>query len=165
MKNMKQIITVVETVKINSDFDIVKLSKKVLKETLSVLKVMYDVSVSVSVVSPLKIKSINKSERHIDKITDVLSFPNIDFRKPNNFKDFIDKNYIDVSIVDLSTKTIYLGDVVINKDFAKTKYQYVLLLTHSILHLLGYDHATKKDEINMFKLQDKVLFNLKIYKE
>jgi probable rRNA maturation factor len=32
-----------------------------------------------------------------------------------------------------------------------------LLFVHGILHLLGYDHANKKEEKEMFDLQKKIL--------
>ena len=36
------------------------------------------------------------------------------------------------------------------------------LITHGILHLLGYDHIEKEDEVVMFKLQDEILDKLNI---
>jgi probable rRNA maturation factor len=31
------------------------------------------------------------------------------------------------------------------------------LATHGLLHILGYDHADKKDEKTMFALQEKIV--------
>lgn len=36
------------------------------------------------------------------------------------------------------------------------------LITHGILHLLGYDHMEKEDEVVMFGLQDEILNELEI---
>lgn len=33
----------------------------------------------------------------------------------------------------------------------------LILVAHSILHLLGYDHAEKEDEIEMFALQEEIV--------
>ncbi|MEY4418048.1 MAG: Endoribonuclease YbeY [Actinomycetota bacterium] len=33
----------------------------------------------------------------------------------------------------------------------------LILIAHSILHLLGYDHAEKEDEIEMFALQEEIV--------
>jgi probable rRNA maturation factor len=33
----------------------------------------------------------------------------------------------------------------------------LILVAHSILHLLGYDHAEKQDEIEMFALQQEIV--------
>lgn len=38
----------------------------------------------------------------------------------------------------------------------------MFLLTHGLLHLLGYDHIDKDDEKEMFSLQEKVLSSLGI---
>jgi len=33
----------------------------------------------------------------------------------------------------------------------------LILIAHSILHLLGYDHVEKEDEIEMFALQEEIV--------
>jgi probable rRNA maturation factor len=33
----------------------------------------------------------------------------------------------------------------------------LILIAHSILHLLGYDHAEKEDEVEMFALQEEIV--------
>lgn len=59
-----------------------------------------------------------------------------------------------------------LGDVVICPSVAAaqaasvghtTAEEVLLLLTHGILHLLGFDHATPEDELEMFELQRTLL--------
>ena len=59
-----------------------------------------------------------------------------------------------------------LGDVVICPSVAAaqaaavghtTAEEVLLLLTHGILHLLGFDHATTEDEKEMFELQRRLL--------
>lgn len=59
-----------------------------------------------------------------------------------------------------------LGDVVICPSVAATQAaavghttaeEVLLLLTHGILHLLGFDHATPEDEKEMFELQRTLL--------
>lgn len=158
---------------IDYGFNIELLTKKVATEVLKLEKIGYDVSFNLSLVSKAKIKKINNSERNINKETDVLSFPNIDFIKPSDFKPFVTKKTIDVSIVDLNNKTIFLGDVVICKDVMisqaklyghSIKREFSFLLTHSLFHLLGYDHMNKNEEKNMFTKQDKILDKLKIYR-
>lgn len=168
---MKQIIIFNENIKVDFGFDIEKVSKQIVKEVMLSEKVNFDISVNISLVTSKKIKTINKVERGIDKVTDVLSFPNVSFKKPANFKVYINKDYIDVSIVDLNTKTVFLGDVLINKEYVKKKSkeyghsmkrEFAFLLTHSMLHLLGYDHMKKNEETIMFKKQEKILERLKI---
>ena len=55
-----------------------------------------------------------------------------------------------------------LGDIVISPAFAaaqakkeghSVEHEIYILAVHGFLHILGYDHATKKDEKEMFALQ------------
>ena len=41
--------------------------------------------------------------------------------------------------------------------------EFAFLLTHGLLHLLGYDHIEKEDEVIMFQKQDELL-NKTIYR-
>ena len=153
------------------DFDINSLSKKIIKEILSIEKISLDVSVNISVVGLKKIRTFNCNTRGIDKPTDVLSFPNVPLKKVSDFKSIIKNKKIYNSIYDFNTKSIFLGDVVIcynkiisqsKKYYHSIKREYSFLLTHSIFHLLGYDHMKAKDEKLMFDKQEKVLSKLKI---
>lgn len=147
------------------------LSKKIIKEVLLYEKINESVSVNISIVGKNRIKTLNRVTRGIDKVTDVLSFPNIQFDNKICFNKLIkNKSYMS-QIYDYDTKSIFLGDVVIcyDKAFSQSekynhslKREFAFLLTHSILHLLGYDHMNKKDEIVMFKIQDKILNKLNI---
>ena len=117
------------------------------------------------------IRRLNRENRGIDKVTDVLSFPSIDFNKPSDFSKYVHNGKIDISILNLNNNTIFLGDVIICYDKVLSqakkynhsiKREYAFLLTHSLLHLLGYDHMNEKDENIMFEKQERVLNNLKI---
>lgn len=100
-------------------------------------------------VSNEKIKSLNKKTRGINKETDVLSFP-IQEKKLKADPD----------------GKVRLGDIIIAFDFAKTEAKklnldlnqhLLMLVVHGLLHLLGYDHNTKKEERKMFSQTDKLL--------
>lgn len=155
------------------DFDYEALSKKLLKKILEIEKIPYDISLNLSIVSPSKIKKLNKEYRNVDSTTDVLSFPNIEFKKPSCFSHFVNNGVYDVSIIDLNTKTIFLGDIVIcyqkiisqsKKYNHSIKREFSFLFVHSALHLLGYDHEIEKDEKKMFEKQELILDSLKIYR-
>lgn len=103
-----------------------------------------------------KIRSINKEYRNIDKVTDVISFALED----------------DDTFVTLPIRV--LGDIYISinkaEDQAKEyghslKRELAFLTTHGMLHLLGYDHMKKEDEIVMFEKQDKILDDLDIRRD
>lgn len=153
------------------EFDYKSLAKKITKKLFELENLNYDFSYNLSIVDKLTIKKINKENRNINKITDVLSFPNIDFKKPSSLKRYVKDDDYDVSILDLTTKTIFLGDVVMCYDKIlyqskmydhSIKREYSFLLVHSLLHLLGYDHMDIKDERKMFKKQDEILDSLNI---
>ena len=64
-----------------------------------------------------------------------------------------------------------LGDVVISTQRARlqsaeyghsVERELAFLLTHGILHLLGYDHQTKTDEENMRSCQEAILAALNL---
>lgn len=115
-----------------------------------------DAEVSVTLVDNAKIRELNAEFREIDRETDVLSFPLGD---ENGFE------------VDPDTNAILLGDIVISLEKAKSqaeeyghdfKREVAFLLTHSLFHLLGYDHMTEEEEKEMFAKQEKVLEKLGI---
>lgn len=123
-----------------------------LTKTLSYLKIKCSPIVSVSLVDEKLIHQINRDYRHIDRVTDVISFAFLD----NEDRENILKSEGDV----------VLGDIYICLDVAKRQaeeYGHSLnrelrfLFIHGLLHLLGYDHMTKEDEKIMFPLQEKIL--------
>ena len=96
-------------------------------------------------VSDEKIKMLNGTYRGIDKVTDVLSFP--------------------------EEEGTYIGDVFISIDQAtrqSLEYNHSLdreigfLVTHGYLHLLGYDHQTPEEEQLMREAQETLLKKAKL---
>ena len=93
------------------------------------------------------IHKLNKEYRNIDRETDVITFALED-----------DKTF--------NPEIRILGDVYISIDKAhsqSTEYghsflrELCFLAVHGMLHLLGYDHMKKDDEVVMFKLQEEIL--------
>lgn len=111
-----------------------------------------DAQVSVTLVDNEAIREINREHRNIDSATDVLSFP------------LGDDDSFDT---DPDTGAILLGDIVISLERAAEqareyghsfRREVAFLITHSLFHLLGYDHVnSKEDERLMFGKQEKVL--------
>ena len=127
------------------------LYNKLLKKTLSMLKISENAIMSVTFVSKEQIHYLNKTYRNIDRPTDVISFAFLD-----------DKNEIIIG----DGVPLDLGEIYICYDVAdenrKTydnslKRELCFLFVHGLLHLLGYDHMTKEDENIMFPLQEKIL--------
>ena len=98
--------------------------------------------VSVTFTDNEGIRELNKKFREIDKPTDVLSFPLLDF----------DGDCEEPPIDELISN---LGDIVISLERAKEqadefghsfKREVAFLTVHSMLHLLGYDHELGEEE-------------------
>ncbi len=126
--------------------------KDVIKAALEYEKSDVNYEISISLVNNEEIRRLNKEYRNIDKATDVLSFPLIDFKK--------DK------ICMTSDRELLLGDIVISTDKTKEqaieyghsfKKELAFLLVHGTLHLLGYDHEIKSDEDKMLARQRKII--------
>lgn len=116
-------------------------------ETEDVLNLDEDrCEISVTFVGLDEIHQLNREYRGVDRPTDVLSFP--------QFED------LDEEIPDVGE--ICLGDVVICRDKAEEQAnefghsferELVYLFTHSILHLLGYDHM-EADEKRLMRARE-----------
>lgn len=137
--------------KITLDFDVMKLIEDCAREALIEEDIEDDAEVSVMFVDNETIRELNKIHRSVDRETDVLSFPTLD---ENGFE------------VNPETNAVLLGDIVISLEKAKTqseeyghsmKRETAFLITHSLLHLLGFDHETEAEEKEMFAKQEKIL--------
>lgn len=142
----------------NFDFnnDLINLTKKVILETLKFENFTENIEISFSIVSSEEIKEINLQHRNINKETDVLSFPLLEFP----LKYALNENIITP-----------LGDIIISiekaisqaKEYGHSLEREIAFLTvHSMLHLLGYDHMNEEEEKTMFQKQDDILNKLNI---
>ncbi len=122
-----------------------------------------NIEVSVMLTDNENIRALNRDHRGIDRATDVLSFPLIEFdadRRAN------------VDTVDESENgEVMLGDIVISLERAAAQaeeYGHSLLrevgflTVHSMLHLYGYDHMEEDEEREMFSLQEKILEEMEL---
>ena len=126
-------------------------------ETLDYEGMENDAEVSVTFVDDEGIRELNKKFRNMDKPTDVLSFPLLDYEGESEepFFDELCHN---------------LGDIVISleramaqaNEFGHSFEREVAFLTaHSMLHLLGYDHElSAEDDADMRKRQNDIMERL-----
>lgn len=119
------------------------------EKTLDYLNKEKEYEISVNLVDNQTIKKINSDYRNLDKVTDVISFENLDFFEYE--------------------PVIELGDIFISVDKAleqAMEYQHSIeremsfLFVHGLLHCLGYDHLNDKEEKEMFALQEVILDGL-----
>lgn len=68
---------------------------------------------------------------------------------------------------------VYLGDVIISVEKVleqaleyghDVRRETLFLVTHGFLHLLGYDHQTPEDELEMFDEQERLLTGYKVFR-
>lgn len=142
---------------------------KVIDFALKEEEVEIKYQVSVVFVDNEEIRQINKETRAIDKATDVLSFPMLDYKDKKVYKELY-KNY-NFDITYLDEGELILGDVVLSLERAREQskeynHSYIrecsYLVVHSILHLLGYDHMEDEDKKIMRKREEEILDKLNI---
>ena len=105
----------------------------------------FDISViNIVFVDEKEMQRLNKEYRNVDDVTDVLSF-NLDA------EGFLGE--------------IYICPKYVKKTVENYEEEIIRLIVHGILHLLGFEHKTKLDDISkqkedMFVKQEKILENI-----
>ena len=149
-------------------FEAEEVAGKVIVEALDLENCPYEVSVNVLLTDDQGIHAMNKQYRGIDRPTDVLSFPNVDYENPSDFTGIEDtaEDYFDPESGELC-----LGYIVISVDkvYAQAeeyghtpRREYAFLIAHSMLHLLGYDHMEPDEAAVMEQKQEEILNRLGI---
>lgn len=114
--------------------------REAVKAALSYEGFSSDAELSVTFTDNENIRKLNKAHRNIDKPTDVLSFPIYERDEIAAMK---------------SATPVMLGDIVISLERAREQAEEIgndfltelaFLTVHSVLHLLGYDHALGEAE-------------------
>lgn len=110
-----------------------------------------NVIVDITIVDDREIRNLNCTHRGIDKVTDVLSFPMINYELGETVP---------------KTGQYVLGDIVFSYNMAVSQakeYGHSLnreigfFIAHSMLHLLGYDHNNENNEQQMLQKQEAIL--------
>ncbi|MGL5648024.1 MAG: rRNA maturation RNase YbeY [Clostridium sp.] len=155
--------------KIKVDDKFVKDMEEVILFALREEEVDKECEISLVFVDNLEIKEINKETRNIDKQTDVLSFPMLDYDDKKVFKEVYKGNDFDETYLD--GEELVLGDIVLSLEKAleqSKEYNHSFeresfyLVVHSVLHLLGYDHMIEEDKKKMRKREEEILEKLNI---
>lgn len=128
----------------------------------------FDATVNLLITDNEGIREFNRQYREIDRETDVLSFPNLDFDRPGDFGRADDHH---ADYFDPDSGELVLGDVIISADKVKEqaenyghdeKREFAFLVAHSMLHLCGYDHVEDEERLVMEKKQEAILQGLGI---
>lgn len=127
--------------------------EKAIAATLEAEELHSNYEISVSFVTNNEIQQLNRDYRHVDKETDVLSFPLDD--------------------EDVSGGVVMLGDIIIStqkvleqaKELGHSNEREMLyLVVHSMLHLLGYDHIKSEDKEVMREHEKIIMKKLQVFK-
>ena len=127
-----------------------ELAEKVINAALDYVECPYEAEVNLLLTMNEEIHQMNKEFREIDRPTDVLSFPMVDYETPGDF-DFLEEAF---EYFNPETGELMLGDIVISKEKVieqaeefghSIEREYAFLIAHSMLHLAGFDHM-EEDE-------------------
>ena len=136
--------------------DLYGVAQDVVSCALDYMDCPYEAQVSILITDDDEIHRINLEQRQIDRPTDVLSFPMVNYETPGDSGELL------------------LGDIVISADKVAAqaeeyghsrRREYAFLIAHSMLHLMGYDHMTPEDAAEMERLQEEILQQLGISRQ
>ena len=146
---------------LNSPIDTEKLSVAVYKK----LSQVENLSAEVILVSEEEIKNLNREQRGIDSITDVLSFPTLSghknmLLKKNNYPFDVDEE-----------GRLFIGSIAVCLQRAKEQAEeyghseereITYLICHGLLHLFGFDHLTDEEKGEMRLIEEEILTEIGI---
>lgn len=145
------------------DFDPEPLVRLVAGRVLDEEGCPYEAQINVLVTDNAGIRQYNREYRHIDRETDVLSFPNLDFGEPGVFEIETDR---EADYFDPDTGELILGDIILSAEKVREQAaayghseerEFAFLVAHSMLHLCGYDHMEPEEAGIMEAKQEAVL--------
>lgn len=131
----------------------------------------YEAQVNILLTDNRGIREVNREYRGMDRETDVLSFPNVDFEEEGVFT--IDEDS-EADYFDPETGELVLGDIMISVDRVygqaqeyghSVRREFAFLVAHSMLHLCGYDHMEEEERARMERRQEEILTGLGITRD
>ena len=131
-------------------FDVKETAELIVETVLDCEECPYEAEVNLLLTDDEAIREMNREHRHIDRATDVLSFPMLEYETPGDLSGIEES----ADAFDPETGELMLGDIVISKDRViaqaeeyghSVRREYAFLIAHSMLHLLGYDHMEEED--------------------
>lgn len=146
-----------------------EIAEKVINYALDYEKCPYEAEISLTLTDNQGIHAVNKEFRQMDKPTDVLSFPLVEYEIPGEF-DFLED---EDSCFNPETGELMLGDILISLDKVLEQAkeyghsitrEYAFLIAHSMLHLMGYDHMEPLEAKVMENKQTEILNALEIFR-
>ncbi|MBO5167070.1 MAG: rRNA maturation RNase YbeY [Lachnospiraceae bacterium] len=156
---------------VSFSFDVKEVADSVIETILEQEGCPYEVQINLLLTDNEGIRTYNAQFREIDRATDVLSFPNVDYEEPADFSDLEEQ---EADYFDPDSGELILGDIIISVDKVKEqaesyghseKREFAFLVAHSMLHLCGYDHMEEEEAKVMEAKQEEALKRLGITRE
>lgn len=136
--------------------------ESVLADALSGRKLGNPLEVSLTITTDEEIRELNRRYRDVDAATDVLSFPLLEYERPEQ-----PENRFPLP----PGEPLPLGDIVVSYPRAVEQAEayghsldreLAFLIVHGAMHLLGYDHQSPADEQQMRREEEAVLSGLNL---
>ncbi len=148
-------------------FDAMDTARLVVDAALDYIKCPYEAEVNLLLTNDAEIREMNRQYRNIDRATDVLSFPMLEYETPGQFQAFEDMP----DCFDPESGELLLGDIVLSMDRVAAqaeefghslKREYSFLIAHSMLHLFGFDHMEDEERLEMEQKQREIMEKIQI---
>lgn len=149
-------------------FSVEDIVRDVMETVLDSEDCPYEAEINVLLTDNEGIHQFNMQHRGIDRPTDVLSFPNLDYETPADFENAAME---EADCFNPESGELVLGDIIVSVDKVKEqaesyghseKREFAFLIAHSMLHLCGYDHMEEAEAKQMEEKQEAVLGKLGI---
>lgn len=156
---------------VDFDFPLQEIADKVILQVLDSEKCPYETQVNILLTDNAGIKEYNSTYRGIDRETDVLSFPNVEYETPSDFSCLEE---FEADYFEPDSGELILGDIILSVDKIKEQAieyghsqmrEYAFLIAHSMLHLCGYDHMEEEEAKVMETKQKAVLEKIGITRD
>ena len=131
-------------------FDVKETAELIVETALEYEDCPYEAEVNLLLTDDEEIRIMNREHRQIDRATDVLSFPMLDYETPGDLSGIEEQG----DAFNPESGELMLGDIVISKERViaqaeeyghSVRREYAFLIAHNMLHLLGYDHMEEEE--------------------
>ncbi len=147
--------------------DVEETAQLVVEAALDYIECPYEAEVNLLLTGEEEIHEMNNNFRQIDRATDVLSFPMLEFDEAGDFEKFEEMD----EVFDPESGELVLGDIVICKEKVfqqaeayghSIRREFAFLIAHSMLHLFGFDHMVEEEREEMEAKQREILEKIHI---
>lgn len=157
--------------KLPETVDVEATAELVIEAALNYIGCPYEAEINLLLTTDEDIQEMNRMFREMDKSTDVLSFPMLEYETPGDFSRFEEDS---ADAFNPESGELMLGDIVISKEKVlaqadayghSPRREFAFLIAHSMLHLFGYDHMEEDERTVMERKQREIMELVQIPRE